>query len=88
MATLIKLNLTGDGWFDFDSGCRQAPYDRFHVPIGRQDRVLRFGSQAALCGERSLIMNNLVPPRDPNNDEDEDEHEWQNEPAVIREPDE
>ena len=31
-------------------------------------------------------MNNLVPPRDPNNDEDEDEHEWQDEPAVIREP--
>jgi len=39
------------------------------------------------------LMDNTVPPRDPNDDDDEDEEDegdedGQEEPAVIREPDE
>ena len=46
-------------------------------------------------GSVVTIMGNTMPPRDPENDEDddlegedEDEDERQDEPAVIREPDE
>jgi len=39
------------------------------------------------------LMDNTMPPRDPNDDDDEDEEDeededGQEEPAVIREPDE
>ena len=46
-------------------------------------------------GSVVAIMGDTMPPRDPNDDEDddfegedEDEDERQDEPAVIREPDE
>ena len=37
----------------------------------------------------SLVTGNTMPPRDPNDDDDEDEDaEPDDEPAVIRDPDE
>jgi hypothetical protein len=44
--------------------------------------------------EKPIVMSNTMPPRDPNDDEDEksfedeDEDDRHDEPAVIREPDE
>jgi hypothetical protein len=58
--------------------------------------ILRIPEDFAAClvnwSIGSVILNTM-PPRDPNNDDDEDEEDEEdeqrdNEPAVIREPDE
>jgi hypothetical protein len=41
-----------------------------------------------IIGSPFMIMGNTTPPRDPDEDGDEDEEDRADEPPVVREPDE